>query len=230
MVRGDRSAVGCAAIAAIIMMAVTFALAPPARAQAHRDSPIPDAGCAEPPPAADPPADAPIEGIEPIAAADAGSGSDDAAEEHSGWVRSGDDDDSDNQNSPSKVLEVPQVVDPANAQPDPGQAAGDDDSSSQDQVGSIGEYQSEDDTDVAVGAIGPLPPGVLNPYGPGTIPANSAPLNHASGPAYVPAFRANIGRPGAGGLNAAIGPTSPMFPSHNFTSIRGGFRGGWWHH
>src|SRR6266851_3171634 len=142
IVRGDRAPVSFAALTPIIIAAVTLALAPPARAQSAVDSSALEAGYAEPPAVADPPPDAPIDGIAPVAAADS---PDDSADAHSGWVRSGD---TDSEDGASKVLEVPQVVDPANAQPGKDQAAHDGDSSSEDQVGSVDDYQDEYDTEI----------------------------------------------------------------------------------
>jgi hypothetical protein len=221
IVRGDRATVSFAALTPIIiaiMAAVTLALTPPARAQSAVDSSaLVEEGYAEPPATADPPADAPIDGIAPIAAADS---PDDSAAANSGWVRS---DDTDSDDGASKVLEVPQVVDPANAQPGKDQAAHDGDSSSEDQVGSVDDYQDEYDTEIAgvyIPYIPVVPGGSPNPYGYRSNPG----LNPSFGPSYAPFSPAgsNIARPGAAGMNGAIGPTSPMFP-HNFAPIPGGW-------
>ncbi len=227
IVRGDRAAVSFVVLAPILVTAMALALVPPAFAQSSPDSSVPsDTGYAVPPAPADPPADAPIDGVEPLAAAANGSASDDPAAEHSGWVRSGDED-SDNGNSPSKVLEVPQVVDPASAQPSAGagQAARDGDSSSPDQVGSIDDYQDEDDTGIAGVYIAPLPRGSLNPYGVGSF--RQAPVNPAFLPGYVPINPTGgmIARPRTNGMNAAIGPTSPMLPGPRSSMP---IPGGWW--
>ena len=71
LVRGGRAPVSFAAFT-LIVTAVTLALAPPAHAQGSVDALAVTAGYAEPIAAADPPADAPIDGIAPIAAATGG--------------------------------------------------------------------------------------------------------------------------------------------------------------
>jgi hypothetical protein len=226
IVRDDRAAIGSVAIAPVLMTVVALALTSPAFAQFTPNSPtLSDAGDAAPSAATDSPADVLIEGIELIAAADAGSASGDVAADHSDWVRS-DDKDSDNGSRPDKVLEVPQVVDPVNAQASAGgsQGAPGGDASSQDQVGSIDDYQDEGDGDI--GSIY-IFPGALNPYAVGTFRAHPGPLNPAFKPGYVPInpSGSNLGRPGANGMNTAIGSTSPMLPApRNMAPMPGG----WW--
>jgi hypothetical protein len=227
IVRGDRSAVGfaIASILMIVMIVVALALASPALAKFTPDSPASsDAEDAAPPAVADPPADVPIDGVASPAAAAASSASDDSAAEHSGWVRS---DDVDTSNPPDRVLEVPQVANPSDGPPTAstsGQAGPNDDSSSPDQVGSINDYQDEDDGDIGGGYIGP---GTLYPYGAGTFRANAGPLNPAFRPGYVPInpYGPNIGRPGMNGMNTAVGSTSPMLPGPRNLSP---MPGGWW--
>jgi len=226
LIRGNRAAVGFAAIAPILVIAVALALVPPALAQSTTDSlALPAAEDAAPPAIADPPADAPIDGIAPLTTAASGSASDDSAEDRSGWVRSGDVE-TDTANPRDKVLEVPQVVDPANAQSsgDPGQAARDGNSSSDDQVGSIDDYQDEEDAGVAGGYVNQIPRGNMNLYGINTGRMSPG-INSAFGPGYVPANPSgpNIALPSGNGMNTAVGSTSPMLP-HNMPPSPGG----WW--
>jgi hypothetical protein len=223
IVRGDRSAVGFA-IASILMIAAALAPTPPAFAQFTPDSAASSgAEDAAPPVAADPPADVPIDSAAAPAAGAASSASDDSVAEHSGWVRSGDVDTS---NPPDKVLEVPQVANPGDGQPTAstsGQAGPNDDSSSPDQVGSINDYQDEDDGDIGGGYIGP---GTLYPNGAGTFRANAGTPNPAFGSGYVPINPSgpNIGRPGINGMNTAVGSTSPMLPGpRNLSPLPGGW-------
>jgi hypothetical protein len=225
IVRGDRAAVGFIAIAPVLVSAVALAFAPLACAQFTSDPPaVSDTGDAAPPAVADPPADVPIDGAAPADAADSSaapaaasasdSTSDDSITEHSGWVRSGDEE-TGNDAPPDQVLEVPQAVNPADAQSGggSGQTAGNGDSSSPDQsspdqVGSVGDYQDED----AFGGGGYINSGALNPYGPGAGRAHAGSLNFGSG--YVPTnpYGPIIGRPGGNGMNTAIGSSSPMLP------------------
>jgi hypothetical protein len=227
IVRGDRVGSGLFAIALILAAAVVLALAPPALAQFTSDAPpaVSDSGDAASPPAADPPADVPIDSLEPMAA-DGGAASDDSAAKHPDWVRSGDEG-SGNGAAPDQVLEVPQAADPATAQPSDGagQTARDGDSSSSDQVGSIGDYQDEQYGEIGIGGL--ITPGALNPYGPGTFRANSGTPNPALGRGYVPInpSGANMARPSANGMNTAIGSTSPMLPGPRNLSPS---PGGWW--
>jgi len=218
------------------MTAAALALAPPAFAQCSLDSSAaPDEGYALPPPAADSSSSPPY-GVYRVAATDDGSGSasDNSAAAHSGWDRLDDGDaGADEGNPPSKVLELPQVLDPANAEASTGadsggeQAARDDGaSSSQDQVGSVDDYQDQVDSTIAGVYIAPVPtrPMVMNPYGVGVYPMNRTPVN----PGYMPMYPPGpiIIRPGASGMNAAIGPTSPMLtPPRGSRALPGG---GWW--
>jgi hypothetical protein len=227
-VRGDRAAVGLAAIAPILVIAVTLALAPPALAQFTSDSTVmSDPADAAPPtgadpedaaiPAvADPPADVPVARVTPPPAAVSAAPSDPSAANHSGWDRAGDEEtDNSGAPDPDKVLEVPRVVDRGDGQPPAatGQAAPGSDSSSPDQVGSVGDYQDEDDAEIGVG--GYISPGAVNSTRVGTVGANPGPLNPPLGSGSVPfhSSGANIALPGANGMNTAIGSTSPMFPS-----------------
>ena len=223
LIRGNRAAVGFAAIAPILVMAVVLALVPPTLAQSTTDTlALSAAEDASPPAIADPPADAPIDGIAPLTKAASGSASDDSAEDRSGWVRSGDVE-TDTANPRDKVLEVPQVVDPANAQPsgDTGQAARDGNSSSDDQVGSIDDYQDEEDTGVYINQI---PQGGVNAYGINTGRMSPG-INSAFGRGYVPTNPSgpNIALPSGNGMNTAVGSSSPMLP-HNMPPSPGG----WW--
>jgi hypothetical protein len=221
IVRGDLAAIGFVAVAPILVMAVTLALAPPALAQFTPDSPsVSDSEDPSPPAIADPPADVPIESAAPAAAASA-SASDHSAADHSGWDRASDED---NSGPPDKVLEVPQVVAPADGQPPAatGQAAPNGDSSSPDQVGSVDDYQDEDDGDLGGG--GYVSAGALNSVRVGTVGGNPGPLNPALGSGYIPMnpSGANLARPGANGMNTAIGSTSPMLPSsHGLSPMPG---------
>jgi hypothetical protein len=228
IVRGNRVPVGPAAIASIFVTAATLVLTPPTFAQSAPDSlALPAAGDAAPPAVADPPADAPIDGIAPLTVAASGSASEDPAEEHSGWVRSGDVE-TDNGNPRDKVLEVPQVVDPANAQPSDaaGQATRDGDSSSDDQVGSIDDYQDQEETGVVGVYIAPIPRGGVNPYG-----INTGRVNPGLNPPFVPGYfpmspsGLNIALPSGNGMNTAVGPTSPMLPARRNMAPS---PGGWW--
>lgn len=228
-----------AAIAPVIMTAAAFTLVPPAFAQCSLDSSaVPDEGYAVPPPAADSSSapSAPPYGVYAVAATGDGSGSAsaDGAAEHSDWNRLDDGDaGADDGDSPSKVLELPQVVDPANAEASNGAASGGEQAasdggaaSSQDQLGSVDDYQDQVDTTVTGVYIAPLPtrPMAINPYGVGVYPMNRMPVNPGYMPMYPPGTI--ILRPGARGMNAAIVPTSPMLtPPHRSMALPGG---GWW--
>lgn len=229
IVPGNRAAVGIAAVASILVTTFTLVLTPPTFAQSDPDSTVPPgAGDAVPAAVADPPADAPIDGVAPLTVVAGGSASDDSSAEHSGWVRSGDVA-TDNGNPQDQVLEVPQVVDPADTQPSDGadQAARDGASSSDDQVGSINDYQDEEDIGVAGVYINQIPQGGPNPYGISSYRINPR-LNPGFAPGYVPANppRSNIALLGRNGMNTAVGSTSPMLPTtHNMAPGPGG---GWW--
>jgi hypothetical protein len=224
-------------IAPVIMTAAAFALASPVFAQSSLDSPAaPDKGYAMPPPDADlsaaPPA--PPDGAHPMAATDDGSGSvsDDDPAAHSDWDR----DDAgeagaDNGDLTSKVLELPQVLDPADAKAsndgDGNQAALDGGAaSSQDQLGSVDDYRDQVDSTVAGVYVAPVPvrPMVTNPYGVSVYRMSRMPVNPRNIPMY-PRGTVII-RPGANGMNSAIGTTSPMLtPPHRSMALPGG---GWW--
>jgi hypothetical protein len=138
---------------------------------------------------------------------------DDSAAAHSEWDRFGDvytGTDSDGQSD--QVLEVPQ----ASPQPsdDADQTAQEGGNQSSDQVGSIDDYQDEEDG-ALMGVYGV--PVVLGPVGinPFAVSAFHAPLNHrvGLGRGFQPGFVPIVPRPFGGGMNSAILPTSPMFPS-----------------
>jgi hypothetical protein len=87
--------------------------------------------------------------VKPVTAPD--KDSDVSAAEHSGWDRVGDVyTDTDSDSRADKVLEVPQVLPPADPQPpdDAEQTAQDGESQMPDQVGSIDDYQDEEDSAV----------------------------------------------------------------------------------
>jgi hypothetical protein len=189
--------------------------------------PPPDGGSATPPDAN--PDDArsraavskPSVAVKPVAAAD----NDSSAAAHSGWDRVGDVYTDTNSEGTDEVLEVPQVGSPTNSQPseDADQMAQESGSQSQDlgpppdQVGSIDDYQDEDDA--LMGAYGfsiPFAVVGINPY---RVRAFRAPRN----PRFAHGFGPEI--PRAGGMNSAILQTSPMFPS-GAVRFSGGMRGG----
>ena len=169
-------------------------------------------------PSGAPPIDlaSPLGGIAPIAAADGGS----TSSSHSGWDRVGDsesDSHSDSDDSGNSVLEVPQAV-PTDASPagGNGQSAQGGDSSPPDEIGSVNDYQDEqDNTVIGVYITPPNGPPVLNPpssvgtFGAGR--ASKVPDQPNNGPILL---RPGVGgmRPFAGGMNSAIMPTSPMYP------------------
>jgi hypothetical protein len=226
-------AVGLAAIAPVIITAVALTVASPARAQSAIDSAaVSDPAYDGPPPVADPPADVPIDSGVPLATAASASPTDDSAAGPSDWARSDaadDEADSDDEIPSNQVLELPQVVDPASGQPAAATAeasTGDgqsvaattqspsgDDSSSPDQVGSIDDYQNENEANYPGG---PVPPGAPNSYA--VSEYRVVPVNPVFVPHYV--FVTPMGgftRFGMNGMNTAIGTTSPLFP------MRGGF-------
>jgi len=148
------------------------------------------------------------------------SASDDSAADHSGWVRS-DDVETDN-SSPDQVLEVPQVAAPANS--DGNDQAAPNGDSAPDQVGSVDDYQDEDDVNVS-GIY--IQQGGVNAYGYNPSLRNGR-VNPAFGPFY-PRSNSSSGpsmnRPGNNGMNTAIGSTSPMMPTpHSLSPMPGG----WW--
>jgi hypothetical protein len=151
---------------------------------------------------------------------------------HSGWDRIGDvytDTNSDDQ--ADQVLEVPQVLPPGNPQPsdDADQTAPEDTSQSPDQVGSIDDYQDEEDG-ALMGTYGF--PVSIGPAGIGSfgVSAFQTPFNRGFGLGFQPGFVPTVPWTFAGGMNSAILPASPMFPrgSMRFSGMRlsGGMRGG----
>jgi hypothetical protein len=214
-VRGNRATGWWFAIASILVTAAALLLAAPVHAQSAAAEPaaLTGAGAAPPPAIADPPADVPIDTVAPIAAAGDTSASNDSAAKHSGWVRVGDDDDDYGYgDSGDSVLEIPRVVHSAEAhsprrarQPAPSDA-----SPSPDQIGSIGDYQDNDDYDF--GGLYTLPIGAM--FGPGTFGTNLRSPNPSFRPGFNsrPQFGPTLGRPGMNGMNTAIGSTSPMMP------------------
>jgi len=157
----------------------------------------------------------PAAAVKPDTAGD--DGSDVSAAAHSGWDRVGDVyTDTNSEDRADEVLEVPQVLPPADSQPsdDAEQTAQEDGSQTPDQVGSIEDYQDEEDSAV-MGVYGVpvlLGPARINPFGVNAFRSIQAPLNRSFGPRFVPGFVPLVPRPVAGGMNSAILPTSPMFP------------------
>jgi hypothetical protein len=230
---------GFIATAAIIVAFAILTTAAPAFAQSSLDSssapatdyllPPPEGGSLAVPATPDDatPSDAtssaamptkPSAAVKPVTAADIGSTS---AAAHSGWDRVGDVyTDTDNEDQADKVLEVPPVLPPDNPRPsdDADQTAQEGGSQSPDQVGSIQvgsieDYQEEDAA--LMGAYGV--PVLLGPVGinPFRVSAFHAPLNPGEGfrPSFRPGLVPIVPRPFGGGMNSAILPTSPMFPS-----------------
>jgi hypothetical protein len=157
---------------------------------------------------------------------------DDNTAAHSGWDRVGDvytSTDSDDQ--PDKVLEVPQALPPANPQPsdDADQIAQEDGSQAPDQtptpdeVGSIEDYEDYQDgiDDALIGGYGyPIFLGSgISPLG---VRAFRTPFNHGFRPGSQLGFVPTV--PRIGGMNSAILPTSPMFPSGSARLSGGGMR------
>jgi hypothetical protein len=225
-------AAGFVPTAPIVVAFAAFIVAAPAFAQSSLDSssapatdyvlPPPEGGSLAVPATPDDatPSDAtssaavptkPSAAVKPVTAADIGSTS--AA--HSGWDRVGDVySDTDNEDQADKVLEVPPVLPPANPQPsdDADQTAQEGGNQSPDQVGSIPvgsieDYQEEDAA--LMGAYGV--PVLLVPVriNPGRVGAFQTPLNPGLAPGFVPMVPRTFG----GGMNSAILPTSPLFPS-----------------
>lgn len=199
-VHGGLAAMGWLAITMAFAVSGSLMMAPAALAQPSDGfSAVASAGDATAAAIADPPADAPIDSVAPLAAAD--DGSSDAAERHSGWERTGAAEQAPT-DSQGKVLEVPSA---AKATPEPAN----DDGSSSDQIGSINDYQDEADGTIGGIYIAPMPLGARNPYGIGTTPSNPG-INPPFLPGYVP--MPSTAPPGANWMNATIGPTSPMRP------------------
>jgi hypothetical protein len=182
----------------------------------------------------------PLGGIAPVAAADGGP----SPSSHSGWDRVGDsesDSNNDSDDPGNSVLEVPQAV-PTDASPagGNGQAAQGGDSSPPDEIGSVNDYQDQQDNTVIGVYITPSngPPVLNPPFSVGTFGASQAPRTPVQ-PNNGPMLPSGVGgiRPFAGGMNSAIMPTSPMYPRgmpmvqsygpmvlHNSAPIPGG----WW--
>lgn len=145
----------------------------------------------------------PLATIAPIAAAD--------------WDRVGDsegDDASGDGGNP--VLEVPRALPSPDASSGDGgnQSAQGGDSSPADEVGSVDEYQDEQDYPTGVYITPANGPPVLNPpFAAGTF-ANQAPAMVPAQPGNGAMLPFGVGgmRPFARGMNSAIMPTSPMYP------------------
>jgi hypothetical protein len=155
-----------------------------------------------------------------VTAADNGSA---RGEAHSGWDRVGDvDADTDNDDQADKVLEVPQALPSADPQPsddsdqtaqENGSQPPDDQDPTPDQVGSIEDYEDEEDG-ALMGAYGVpvlIAPVGINPFG---VSPFNAPLYRRGGfgQGLQRGFVPIVPRP-FWGTNSAILPTSPMFPS-----------------
>jgi hypothetical protein len=135
------------------------------------------------------------------------------------WDRVGDSEsnnNSDSGDSGDKVLEVPRALPPdASPASGNGQSAQGGDSLPPDEVGSVDDYQDEqDDGVIGVYIAPPNGPPVLNPpFSVGTF-GNQSPARVPAQPNNGPILPPGVGgiRPFAGGMNSAIMPTSPMFP------------------
>jgi hypothetical protein len=173
----------------------------------------------------------PSAATKPVTAAD--HGADNSAASHSGWDRVGDVyTDTNSEDRADKVLEVPQVLPPADSQPsdDAEQTAQEGGGETPDQVGSIEDYQDEEESAV-MGVYGVpvlLAPVGINSFGVSAFRSSQAPLNRNFRPRFVPGFVPIVPRPVGGGMNSAILPTSPMFPRGPIGFSRGpiGFSGG----
>jgi hypothetical protein len=172
-------------------------------------------------------------GIAPVAAAD----EDSSSGSHSGWDRVGDSESGTggDGSAGNSVLEVPQAT------PSPGsdasQAAQGGDSAPPDQVGSVDEYQDEQDYYWPIYIGPPTGPPLLNPPFAASTFGNHSNANVSAQPGVGPMLPGVGGvRPFAGGMNSAIMPTSPMFPrnmmvrSYRPTAPRSSapIPGGWW--
>ncbi len=157
----------------------------------------------------------PSAAVKPFTATD--HGADASAAPHSGWDRVGDVyTDTDSEDRADKVLEVPQVLSPADPQPsdDAEQTAQEEGSQTPDQVGSIEDYQDEEDGAI-MGIYGVpvlLAPSRINSFGVSAFRSVQPRLNANFRPRFVPGFVPMVPRPAGGGMNSAILPTSPMFP------------------
>jgi hypothetical protein len=166
----------------------------------------------------------------PVTAAD--NSSDASAAAHSGWDRVGDVyTDTDSEDQVDRVFEVPQVLPPANPQPssdDADQTAQEDGSQTSvqdptpDQVGSIEDYQDEEDS-ALIGSYGVpvlIAPVGISPFG---VSAFHAPLYRRGGfgQGFQRGFVPIVPRPFGGGMNSDILPTSPMVPNGSARSSGG---------
>jgi len=157
----------------------------------------------------------PSAATKPVTAAD--HGADNSAASHSGWDRVGDVyTDTNSEDRADKVLEVPQVLPPADSQPsdDAEQTAQEGGGETPDQLGSIEDYQDEEESAV-MGVYGVpvlLAPVGINSFGVSAFRSSQAPFNRNFRPRFVPGFVPIVPRPGGGGMNSAILPTSPMSP------------------
>ena len=177
----------------------------------------------------------------PLAAAAGGSGS----APHSASDRDSDAADNDNTgdgDSGNPVLEVPQVLPSADASAGNGanQSAQDTDSPPPDQLGSVTDYQDEQDYNPMAMYINPasgpvvlVPPYAASSYG--FRPPASLAAQRGAG-SMLPSGMGGI-RPLAGGMNSAIMPTSPIYPrtvpmvrSYPPMAVHGSapIPGGWW--
>jgi hypothetical protein len=158
----------------------------------------------------------PSAATKPVTAAD--DSADASAAAHSGWDRVGDVyTDTNSEDRADKVLEVPQVLPPADSQPsdDAEQTAQEGGDETLDQVGSIEDYQEEEEESAVMGVYGVpvlLAPVGINSFGVSAFRSIPAPLNPNFRPRFVPGFVPIAPRPVGGGMNSAILPTSPMFP------------------
>ncbi len=161
---------------------------------------------------------------------------------HSDWDRVGDaDSDSASDDAAGKVLEVPQVVQSEPPQPsadgqaqtaseageaqDAGDAqnaggdqnAGDAGDPPPDEVGSISDYQDEQEDSAVMGVYVvpvPLGPVGISPYAANSYPSVQGSINPGFLPGFVPGApfgTVNVRSLGSG-MNSAIMRTSPMFP------------------
>lgn len=190
-------------------------------------APAPDEAASDALPSSVPPIDlaASLGGIAPVAAADGDAGS--------GWDRVGDSESHTGSDgyTGNSVLEVPQAT--PSAGNDASQSAQGGDSAPPDQVGSVDEYQDEQDYywPIYVG------PPLLNPPFAASTFGNHSTANVSIQSGGRPMLPSGVGmRPFMGGMNSAIMPTSPMFPrgmmvrSYRPTAPRRSapIPGGWW--
>jgi hypothetical protein len=170
-----------------------------------------------------------------------------SGEEHSAWDRVGDlGDDSDDDDQADNVLEVPQALPSADPQPsddsdqtaqDDGSQSPDDQAPTPDQVGSIEDYDDDEDG-ALMGAYGVqvlIAPLGINPSEVSTFHAPRY-RQRAFAQGFQRGFVPIVPRQ-FGGTNSAVLPTSPTFPSgsarfsgeipiHRGMGFSGGIRGG----